>query len=176
MARPASFIAALLALLSSCCVADILASQPHVQTAGVFTCLELGGTCRVPGESGDDAGCEAGEEVKEFEIRCDSGCGYWHGQCGQTCCVPVHRHDRAEEQVPAHSTVVGSSAGQENVGVALLQKAAAPLDAGGVSAGWVDAACLAGITLVVFALYRHTCTKEKRPAGSLLEHDSDIVE
>merc|ERR1712151_1223140 len=43
---------------------------------------QLGGICRIPGERADD------EVVKEFKVKCDSGCGYWQGRCGQTCCLP----------------------------------------------------------------------------------------
>merc|ERR1712187_152386 len=24
----------------------------------------------------------------EFDVKCDSGCGYWRGRCGQPCCLP----------------------------------------------------------------------------------------
>lgn len=46
------------------------------------TCHDLGGTCR------SDRGCGPDEEERVFETRCESGCGYWRGTCGQACCIP----------------------------------------------------------------------------------------
>jgi len=50
------------------------------------TCADLGGTCRFP-TGADPEACQENEAEHVFQERCDSGCGYWRGRCGQTCCV-----------------------------------------------------------------------------------------
>jgi len=60
---------------------DIAPLHAHVQTPGVKTCKEAGGSCR------GASTCNFGETVQEYDEACDSGCGYWRGRCGQTCCM-----------------------------------------------------------------------------------------
>merc|ERR1712063_44718 len=64
----------------------------HVQTPGVETCLDSHGSCRVPIITRTPRSyifrCPPGFWKKKYEDRCDSGCGYWWGRCGQVCCVP----------------------------------------------------------------------------------------
>merc|ERR1711879_904636 len=75
-----------MASLSMFCRADILPVHRHVQTKGVLTCAEQDGNCRIDT-------CETGERKKVFEVKCDSGCGYWRGRCGQVCCVKDPEED-----------------------------------------------------------------------------------
>eukprot|EP00930_Biecheleria_cincta_P044172 TRINITY_DN30316_c0_g1_i1.p1 TRINITY_DN30316_c0_g1~~TRINITY_DN30316_c0_g1_i1.p1 ORF type:complete len:233 (+),score=38.43 TRINITY_DN30316_c0_g1_i1:35-700(+) len=96
----------------SCCVppeckadADCTGSQRCASGfCRALSCQELGGFCRSPSDDADGGACLAGEEVKLFEDRCASGCGYWRGRCGQTCCLPATR-DRLEV-MPALATPV----------------------------------------------------------------------
>lgn len=189
MACPARLLAVAAALLGSPCGADIVAPHRHVQTPGVPTCSARGGACRVPGKDGDDTGCETDELAMEFDVKCDSGCGYWRGRCGQTCCIPVHggnasavlhaangsSQERAEAAALQEAPQGANSSSQEKAEVVPLRGAAAAPE-GGLPAAWVDAAGLAATALIVFGVYRLSRAKEQRSPGSLLEHDSDAVE
>mmetsp|Transcript_4402 Transcript_4402/g.7587 ORF Transcript_4402/g.7587 Transcript_4402/m.7587 type:complete len:120 (-) Transcript_4402:190-549(-) len=76
-------------VLASClAAADLAPTTTHQQRLGVQTCEEMGGTCSVPTDGVDGLiRCPDGFVEHEFEEKCDSGCGYWRGQCNQPCCV-----------------------------------------------------------------------------------------
>uniref|UniRef100_A0A7S4QCL3 PSI domain-containing protein n=1 Tax=Alexandrium monilatum TaxID=311494 RepID=A0A7S4QCL3_9DINO len=152
------------AVLLRLATADVISPHPHVQTPGVQTCDELGGSCRVPLEDArsDADACEAGEELKEFDVRCDSGCGYWQGRCGQPCCVPAAKQN--ETTTPA--VLEGKSA----VGMASMGGAKG---AGPSSLAWVDGVALTVVAGIALGLYRCTCPRERRNVG-LLEGEGGV--
>jgi len=80
------------------------------------SCQASGGTCRAPdmaqvGPGGNTPpACLPGERVKYYErSTCDSECGYFWGQCGETCCLPAAEGAGAED---GNTTTEGAAAGK----------------------------------------------------------------
>jgi len=135
-----------------CCVprCKTKADCPAGETCGTAgtcrkpTCHDLGGVCR----DGDrfsqqpNAACLNGEAEQPFTNRCDSGCGYHFGPCGQTCCLPA---ELARTQQLAAS-------------VEQLQQSGTAERSGGGSTmlHLTEVVILGAIAACVFALYRGT--------------------
>eukprot|EP00413_Alexandrium_margalefii_P049358 CAMPEP_0204606352 /NCGR_PEP_ID=MMETSP0661-20131031/59043_1 /ASSEMBLY_ACC=CAM_ASM_000606 /TAXON_ID=109239 /ORGANISM="Alexandrium margalefi, Strain AMGDE01CS-322" /LENGTH=177 /DNA_ID=CAMNT_0051617671 /DNA_START=25 /DNA_END=558 /DNA_ORIENTATION=- len=156
------------ALLLRICAGDVIASH-HVQTPGVQTCDELGGTCRVPPEDSrkNADACQAGEQVREYETWCDSGCGYWRGRCGQPCCVPVASQERSEGQERnASQDSNASQAGLEEKASVDMASVGAK-GAGVASLAWIDCVALVAVAGMAMILYRCTCSRDTRQPSLL---------
>mmetsp|Transcript_75024 Transcript_75024/g.139989 ORF Transcript_75024/g.139989 Transcript_75024/m.139989 type:complete len:147 (-) Transcript_75024:37-477(-) len=98
-------VRALCFLLAAClAAADLGPSTTHKQSPGVKTCEEMGGTCSFPAVEPELDLCPDGGKVHEFAIKCDSGCGYWRGKCGQPCCVPTDLQNKASLPPAADSS------------------------------------------------------------------------
>lgn len=135
--------AAALLLSGTLCLADIAPLAPHSQTPGVLTCTELGGVCRVP----EGPPCPDGEVAHAYNVRCDSGCGYWRGRCGQPCCVAAGY----TEEVAVLESPVWAPGG---TATSQLQLAA-------------EVVCTAGVVMLVVALARFARPPETQ--GSRVE-------
>jgi len=66
-------------------------------------CAERGGICGGIAGGLRAGQCRKGEVEVYFEDRCDSGCGYFWGQCGQPCCA-TEEAARSPESIAANGT------------------------------------------------------------------------
>mmetsp|Transcript_9280 Transcript_9280/g.23922 ORF Transcript_9280/g.23922 Transcript_9280/m.23922 type:complete len:342 (-) Transcript_9280:75-1100(-) len=135
-----------------------------------LTCTARGGVCRSPvsnpfGEE-DSPPCHAGEVTFMYTRRCDSGCGYYQGVCGQTCCVSAEGWDTIQQKLRTYEAQEAQGEGAS--GGKARKLAALGVDEG--SAGGIldtftldrsEVACLAGVGLLVLLLYARTGPAQK---------------
>eukprot|EP00927_Polykrikos_kofoidii_P054559 TRINITY_DN4896_c0_g1_i1.p1 TRINITY_DN4896_c0_g1~~TRINITY_DN4896_c0_g1_i1.p1 ORF type:complete len:249 (+),score=35.95 TRINITY_DN4896_c0_g1_i1:60-806(+) len=63
-------------------------AEGAVKTCRKPTCSDIGGRCPVwPTNVAPSTRCHGHEVELNFSEPCDSGCEFWHGRCGETCCL-----------------------------------------------------------------------------------------
>eukprot|EP00929_Paragymnodinium_shiwhaense_P110069 TRINITY_DN76787_c0_g1_i1.p1 TRINITY_DN76787_c0_g1~~TRINITY_DN76787_c0_g1_i1.p1 ORF type:complete len:265 (+),score=46.68 TRINITY_DN76787_c0_g1_i1:79-873(+) len=121
------------------------------------TCQDLGGSCRSPAfvagsrsSSSASSACTEGEVEQTFEQRCDSGCGYWRGRCGQSCCVKTGSS--------ASKAKVGDAAAEYRVPPSMQQLSSSKTTHAEASRGhgamdMISYMALAGVIAIALALF-----------------------
>merc|ERR1711953_1499848 len=146
--------------ISFVCRADLLPLTPHVQTEGVLTCMEQKGECRVET-------CQPGEKKVVFERRCDSGCGYWRGRCGQVCCVYDLKAEKALEASIPHAEVnLITETNQQHTQTTEGSQASS-------TSYLFDMLVLVGVASLVFVVFRHASNTS--PSSSNVRDGANFI-
>eukprot|EP00933_Yihiella_yeosuensis_P025011 TRINITY_DN19394_c0_g1_i1.p1 TRINITY_DN19394_c0_g1~~TRINITY_DN19394_c0_g1_i1.p1 ORF type:complete len:261 (-),score=34.95 TRINITY_DN19394_c0_g1_i1:156-938(-) len=133
-------------------------------------CMDFGGICRNPQaeDSHDWFACMPGELEKSFFPQCNSGCGFWRGPCGQTCCIPD-----SSQQASAIMSPEALSGAPKQAGSAAEETTIDQEDVMFTHIG--EVVLMGGIASLCLLLYKGVTTR-RRLASVMNDDDEELQE